>query len=306
VEKVELDTLFGGVKHKTVDIFADGFDTDIKNENPEILKAEKKHSSASESTAVTTNITESIFKALEESEKVHEVTRKWYLVVPNYNNYGPYTSEEIYSFLHTMSQRSPLAENHNLMVCDTESDIYYKPEIVLEMLGIELKDKIKNLDSQKELLDKFLSSPLNLDNSNHRNIRERKFSGNPNLITKYDVYEMNSEFKTAHYLPIKQLKEQLNSMRNHKQFNNYNNNNTKRNIPNNPNIPNTNRLLINNNEYLNKFNKYTNNNSTPKKKNNINFNREYINTTCKYDSCSKVEPDSHFKIISITTDNLFA
>jgi len=244
-------------------------------------------------------------------EKTLEI-RKWFLIVPNYSNFGPYTSEEIYVFLTNLFSKNPeLKENHTFMVADADSDIYFQPSSIIEKLEEEVKDKIKPLDAKSEL-EKII---LNKTNKQKPPFRERKFSDNSKLITKYDVCEMNSKFKNAHFLPLKQLKQQLKTLKNKQNMQNNENNNFNNNFVNYSNNPNYNQNFnvdvrngvqprVFENIYNNKFNlnyQTPRHNFSHRERNNFNFSSQiqdnfFQKNTCEVGS-GKALP--HVKLISI-------
>lgn len=220
VDKIELDELFGGVKLHSVDPFADDF-----NINKFSPKAEEKVNKGEKKAETSMS---DFYKNMMQ-ENASTLKKKWCLVVSQYKSYGPYTCFEMYSFLQNLLKQFEGEQAvHNFLVCDIESDIYYQPESVLEILENEMKENTLSPNQNREL-EKLLNNTS--QNNNHtnpsnpinpaQNFRERKLPENPNhLITKYDVFEMNSKFNTAHYLPIKQLKEQLKMIKNKENYSN--------------------------------------------------------------------------------------
>jgi hypothetical protein len=239
LDKIEVDDLFSDdMIRKTTGGSYDSEEkvtdqkVDKENTNPNMISKEK----------------ESMFSMMDQG---NQMKKKWFLMAPNSMTFGPYSSEEIYVFIKNMNMKSPEeTQIQKYMVVDSESDIYYKPEIIIEQLESECRDKIKPMDPKKELekivitkKKSFGTTSGNLENSNQQHfinnahnlqvnfqpqflMRERKLSDNPNkLITKYDVFEMNSRFKHAQYLPIKQLKQQLKSIKQNKEEENINNRN---------------------------------------------------------------------------------
>ncbi len=196
--------MFGRVKIEKIDLFDEKFE----NNNIQIITDNKKQpvvNSANITNAINEELPfNEIFKSLEE-QGLH-LNRKWYLVVPDKKNYGPFTANEIYSFLNHLFIKSPAYKKINsLLICDSEFDIYFQPDAVMEVLLNEIvENKVNNNTS------KLLS-------------RERKLP-DPHLITKYDVYEMNSKFQTTYQFPIKQLNGQLNDVKNKENHSIHNNN----------------------------------------------------------------------------------
>jgi hypothetical protein len=239
VDKIEIEELFSDeMIRKTTGGSYDSEEkvdvqkVDKENTNPNLIQKEK----------------DSMFSMVDQG---NQMKKKWFLMAPNSMIFGPYSSEEIYVFIKNMNMKIPQeTQLQKYMVVDAESDIYYKPEVIIEQLENECKDKIKPMDPKKELekivitrKKSFGNSAGNFENTNQQQfinnahnsqfifqqqfqMRERKLSDNPNkLITKYDVFEMNSRFKHAQYLPIKQLKQQLKTIKQNKEEENNNNRN---------------------------------------------------------------------------------
>jgi hypothetical protein len=182
VSTVKVDDLFGKPpKLVVVDLFADNMN-------------QKQETSAKEETRTD----------LIDTLDTTGVVKKWFISTPDDSCFGPYSSREIYHFLNYFFDRHPeLMEEHTFMVADFENDIFYLPDMVIEMLAPEIKDKGKQMSDAKDLERKVLRKIKRTD------VVQRQFVENPRLITKYDVFEMNSKFKTPHDLPINGLKEQL-------------------------------------------------------------------------------------------------
>ena len=114
VDKIEIDQLFSGMKLKTIDPFAEDFN---ENKNKEI-KPEVND----------------LFKPVLNSE-ISFSNQKWYLQ-NEFANFGPYSSEEVYVFLAHLFEKNPeMKDDHSFMVIDSMSDIYYKPDAVVELLA---------------------------------------------------------------------------------------------------------------------------------------------------------------------------
>jgi len=148
-------------------------------------------------------------KEKEEKKDDHISTvKKWFLSFPKGINYGPYTGEEIYTFLNNLYKNKAL-KVPEFMIADSESDFHFKPESLFEILSedIQLKGKkIDEFDEENRNLDKAVRKRSDSPTV----FSERKYCDSSKMITKYDVAEMNSKFKNAQYLPISNLKNQLN------------------------------------------------------------------------------------------------
>lgn len=240
VNKIEIDELFGGVKIKTVDVFSEDFNLDKSSQKRDHKKPLEISIPQSETDPST------LFKSLEEVPISPQSVRKWFLIFTNYANFGPYTSEEIYVFLKNFARKTENIkqekEHPRFLVADCEADIYFQPFTLLEILEEDIKEKIQALNLKKD---------SDIEKQKVKFI-ERKFSEHPKMITKYDVAEMNSKFKHAQYLPIKQLKLQLKELK----INNENNSNTMNtmNTTRNIDINKTPRNNNFNNKFNNKFN----------------------------------------------------
>jgi hypothetical protein len=205
IDKIEIDKLFETSENvskpslktnvlQTNDLFSPNFNIESLSKVDEPLNSTKKKE----------DINELLFKSFEEwNSSIHP--RKWVIAVSDNFHYGPYNSEEIYAFLFNLFDKSPEAkEVHSFMVVNSESDIYYQPDAVLEMLEKEVKDKILPIDPKEELERLVIQIQPEEDFS-----RERKFSDNPNLITKFDSGRRRSKFKNTEYLPLKELHQQF-------------------------------------------------------------------------------------------------
>lgn len=238
VEKIEIDQLFGVKKFKTVDLFSDDFNIGAKKQTKKV------------------ETTENLFKAFDNAE-ITCSNQKWYLQ-NEFASFGPYSSEEIFVFLNHLLEKNPeIKEDLNFLVIDSLNDMHYRPDSVVDLLADEVKDTVKNIDPNKELERIIFTrkdsgagdkqSPMN-------KLRPRKLSDNPQLITKYDVYEMSSKFKHAQHLPLIQLKDQLRALKNKENLKNYVNQRNNRQL--NYNL-NARPFQINN--PLNKFNNFNQN-----------------------------------------------
>ncbi len=138
--------------------------------------------------------------------------KKWFISFPNNVNYGPYTGEEIYIFLNNL-YKSKSIKPPEFMVADSESDFYFKPESLFEILSEDVNLKSKKIENNilptpEEKLEKAIKKK-----SDSPELIERKYVENSKIVTKFDVAEMNSKFKNAQYLPLNSLKNQLSSLK---------------------------------------------------------------------------------------------
>lgn len=124
VEKVNLDDLFGGVKLTTIDVFDKDFNLDnieqsiIKNNIKKIIQENK--------------ITPYEGKAKAKSQ--------WYLL--GVRGYGPYSDEEIYSFLNKFVNDPKLKEmKDKFMIWDKVGDIFYTVEVCYDLLSKTFANK---------------------------------------------------------------------------------------------------------------------------------------------------------------------
>ena len=146
-----------------------------------------------------------------EDKKVeHQMkTKKWYLNFPNNVYYGLYSGEEIYMFIKNISKSRTL-KNLNFMVADSESDYYFKPEAIFELLSEDLKLRNEDVNIEKKL-EKACEAVCG--NSEKKYFVERLFSDKPKLMTKFDVAEMKSKYKNALNIDIIHLNRQLINMK---------------------------------------------------------------------------------------------
>jgi hypothetical protein len=164
VGKIDVDDLFKGVKITTIDPFAEDFafnKENKENENNNLMNKSNinNYDYGSENKTEETNTGTSIFAQLDHKLTEYE-RQKWYIQT-EITNFGPYSSEEIYLFLTNLFTKSPeLKEDHTYMVIDSESDIYYKPDAVLDNLHDELKAYLKTDDPKKEIEKKFANKEL--------------------------------------------------------------------------------------------------------------------------------------------------
>jgi hypothetical protein len=138
------------------------------------------------------------------------VTKKWIVITPDDDKYGIYSCKEIYSFLkYFYNRHDELKDKHVFMVADIDNDIYYLPDSLIEILAGEVGSgsPIKLTEDAKEL-EKIILNKLHYKGQQTRRLMEY-----PRLITKYDILEMNQNFKTPIInVPFKGLKNQLRSL----------------------------------------------------------------------------------------------
>jgi len=197
IGKIDLDDLFG-----------------TSNEG-----AEKTNQAVEEGTKSKEEEKKEERKDEEKKEDQLSTQKKWYISFQNSAFYGPYTGREIFSFLNNV--RESKIKVPEFMVADSESDFYFKPESLHEILSEEIKGKdidISNKDPEnchnlEKAVRKRSDSPI---------YEERKYIDASRMVTKFDVAEMNSKFKNAQNLPIHNLRFQLNTVKNktskHQQF----------------------------------------------------------------------------------------
>jgi hypothetical protein len=201
VGKIEIDELFGEKKNfQVVDVFGEEFTMDNT-----VKKISKK-----ESVRVEEDKKE---EKIEENKDDHiSSVKKWFISFPNNVNYGPYTGEEIYIFL-TNLYKSKSIKPPEFMVADSESDFYFKPESLFEILAEDIKLKSKKIETNREPNLEEKIERIVKKKSDSPELLERKYVENNKIITKFDVAEMNSKFKNAQYLPLNSLKNQLSDLK---------------------------------------------------------------------------------------------
>jgi hypothetical protein len=266
LNKLEVDELFNGIKLIPFDPFAqDGmFES---NKNFQILEEKKNSKSEQRTPKLVSNHRplektidlEEIFKSLDgQNNKINpEEKKKWFITTSNAKNIGPYSGKEILMCLrHILIENSPNKNSdtsRNFMICDSESDIYYKPEAAYENLQREIPESSlteleKNNFERQIKLNKFhfplplpfmhnllpSASPLN-----SQNFIQRKLSGNiinynqNNMIHNFNVNDSKFNFKTPQNMINKNPLQNLWCTPNDKENFDYTNfNNNMKNLPN--------------------------------------------------------------------------
>ena len=203
IGKIEIDDLFAEkTNYQVIDVFGEEFT--VENTVP---KMEKNDSSRQQ----TIEEDKKDEKTEENKDDHIRLMKKWFISFPNNINYGPYTGEEIFTFL-TNLYKSKSIKPPEFMIADSESDFYFKPESLFEILSEDIKLKSKKILTNQQNTDDQLERAIK-KKSESPELLERKYVENNKMITKFDVAEMNSKFKNAQYLPLSSLKNQISDLK---------------------------------------------------------------------------------------------
>lgn len=221
------------ISYKTVDVFSEEFklgkDKDLPRSESNI--SVKDSSSSYKNSLEDTSLV--IGKSFGDDSNKLLNEKKWFISVSDICVFGPYKAEEIYIFVNNiLKNTNNETENHYFMVVDSETDIYYEPNAVLEHLE-EAFPSLKGINTQNEL-EKLINDNHNVPLENIV-FKERKKSENPQLVTKFDLVSNNNnnnskynnnnnwqqskakstKYSNAQYLPLPQLGTRI--RRGHKQ-----------------------------------------------------------------------------------------
>ena len=226
INKIDVDDLFNiatnkevnpteQMNYKIVDLFAEEFVMTPKKEE-EKAKAYSPPKNKEISKIIVNNDSD--------DSPEYYLLKKYYIII-NQVYYGPYTAEDIYLYLLKLyANDQKLKEKQLFMISDVESDIYYIPSTLFEILG----EQLKGTNVFKDKAADFISPILPYNEEKIKETKERKLPVNMQLITKYDVYYLNNKFKNnAKYIPIRQLNKQLKDIRINSNFEKNNNFTTK-------------------------------------------------------------------------------
>jgi hypothetical protein len=221
VDKLEIDDLFGRVEFIPFDPFAD---VQEKKEEKVEIKEEKKNF------IETTINLEEMFNSLDElnmNSIQMETKKKWFIIIPSLNNIGPYTGREILSYLtQILKVKDEISKraSQSFMVCDSEMDIYFQPEAALELLEKEIPQAQSNTIFRQHNYSQNFPSINSLSSMTHlSNLKERKFPGYFNMVSKFDQLENNPYVSIQQNQNLfKHPRQQLDYLTDHKEIDNFN------------------------------------------------------------------------------------
>jgi len=271
----------GKKKAITIDVFADDFDsnTKLQNErtskpkaepNPVINQVEKQSqdiptgnspskvenvNNVNQGNNGTNSGSKNKFNTVVDPKQLDQLpaakifndehlVKKFFLVLKNEFNYGPYNTTELFLFLSHLAKKTN-EDRFDFLIVDAMTDIFYNPPDLLEILNDKLNTKEQKFVIEQELSRVTASTtnpkPIytNIPNVNTdfrhtevRDIRDReevkggskfdKVKNNPpkvyerklkqpnSIVPKYDIPYFHEKFAGAEYLPLNIFKKDPN------------------------------------------------------------------------------------------------
>lgn len=145
-----------------------------------------------------------IFSMWEEMNSEENLKKKWFIKAKSGLNYGPFSNDEIFTYLKTTFTANPQSEmlKHSIII-DTEMDIYFKPDSALEVLEKEMKNFSLPLKPKDEL-DKILIK-IEKNDKNYTDYKCKEYEKN-DINLKKNLNENRMVHDSA-YINLKMKKE---------------------------------------------------------------------------------------------------
>jgi len=165
------------------------------------------------------------------------LVKKYFLVLKNEYNYGPYNTTELFLFLSHL-QKKPNDDKFDFLIVDAMTDVFYNPPDLLEQLKDKLNSAEKKFVIEQEIARATLttntnsaSKPIYVNvnpnagkteprvlepreevkglNSKYDKVKynpskvyERKLKQPNSIVPKYDIPYFHKKFQGAEYLPL--------------------------------------------------------------------------------------------------------
>ncbi len=226
-----IETSENGVKIIPFDPFNE--EMEIQNKNNLKISLEKKNSNLNSEQKNSKNVPnqkpleikidlEEIFNSLDgqnNHKKINlEEIKKWFITTSSAKNIGPYNGKEMLECLkHILIENSLIKNSENskgFMICDSESDIYYKPEVAIEIIQREISEststllekkynfekqiKLNNLQFPSHIMHNMLHPTTHMHSQNLIERRFHEYFGiynHSSIKNKFDLIEPKFDFK---------------------------------------------------------------------------------------------------------------
>ena len=140
--------------------------------------------------------------SIKEDKLKYNLVKKWFILFHNSICYGPYDQEEIINYLSGIKKNN-LINDQDFLIADSESDFYFKPDSLLEILKEEF---IYGIEKQS------FSVENKKNKSEFKQLKQDEYFETINKVySDFNLTKIDQKFNYSNHVPILQLTKFMNS-----------------------------------------------------------------------------------------------